>query len=673
MSKKSTITRNWPRYLLQWGTLALLVFFLSGLAGKIFQKSAEVNPEAYCPFGGIQALTTYAVRGSLPCSMTTLQIMMGIVLLAGIILFSKLFCSYLCPVGTVQDLLAKLRKGLKIKELSIRNGSVLDKVLRIVKYLLLFWIVYMTATSSELFCKNLDPYYAVATGFKGEITLWMSIVTIAVTLFGAFLVDQFWCRYICPLGAASNTFKFWLWLAGLFVLWFVLSKIGLALPWFVLLGLFCLIGYLLEVFCAKPKMQILHIVKDDAACTDCGLCTKNCPYHIDVAACKGKVNHVDCTLCGECVASCCHDALRVGVTKKSGSKKVWKIVPALLTLLLVILGFCVGNMFELPTINETWGEPKEIETVEVKNLRSVKCYGSSMAFKARLERIAGTCGVKTYVGKHRVIISYDPTVTTPEKIQEEIFVPSKFRVNPLDPQAADSIKVVTIRTEKMSDKTDLNYLGLQMRLTGKKIYGLESEYDCPLIVRVFMDPSENLDKVWFKEIVEKKVLAMPVHGGGVKETPVDYDFVKLEDGERFVPVADYLNSMFDSFQAEYRGKYPTAEGDTVIRKRAEVYEGTPQFIYEIVDRNYEKPIVLRALPFLSNHISKEEGVIGTYLRLNKDLLPSLQIRYAAPMTEARLWELMTMDKWTITYAADDVRVESARLEFDTPGTSYPIE
>jgi hypothetical protein len=34
---------------------------------------------------------------------------------------------------------------------------------------------------------------------------------------------------------------------------------------------------------------------------------------------------------------------------------------------------------------------------------------------------------------------------------------------------------------------------------------------------------------------------------------------------------------------------------------------------------------------------------------------------------------MTMDKWTITYSADDVRVESARLEFDTPGTSYPIE
>ena len=28
-------------------------------------------------------------------------------------------------------------------------------------------------------------------------------------------------------------------------------------------------------------------------------------------------------------------------------------------------------------------------------------------------------------------------------------------------------------------------LGLQMRLTGKRIYGLETEWACPLIVRVY--------------------------------------------------------------------------------------------------------------------------------------------------------------------------------------------
>ena len=163
MAKKSTIRSNWPKYLLQWGTLAALVFFLSGLAAKIFPKMEPVNPEAYCPMGGLEALATYAQRGSLPCSMTTMQILMGIVLAAAVIFLSKLFCAYLCPIGTIEDLLMKARKGLKINAVEIKNGSVADKILRVVKYGLLFWIVYMTVSSSELFCKNIDPLKPVAT------------------------------------------------------------------------------------------------------------------------------------------------------------------------------------------------------------------------------------------------------------------------------------------------------------------------------------------------------------------------------------------------------------------------------------------------------------------------------------------------------------------------------
>ncbi|MBR5925641.1 MAG: 4Fe-4S binding protein, partial [Bacteroidales bacterium] len=107
MAKKSTIRSNWPKYVLQWGTLAAIVFFLSGLAVKLFPKMEPANPEAYCPFGGLEALTTYLQRGSLPCSMSSMQILMGIVLAAVVILLSKLFCAYLCPIGTVEDLLMK--------------------------------------------------------------------------------------------------------------------------------------------------------------------------------------------------------------------------------------------------------------------------------------------------------------------------------------------------------------------------------------------------------------------------------------------------------------------------------------------------------------------------------------------------------------------------------------
>ena len=88
---------------------------------------------------------------------------------------------------------------------------------------------------------------------------------------------------------------------------------------------------------------------------------------------------------------------------------------------------------------------------------------------------------------------------------------------------------------------------------------------------------------------------------------------------------------------------------------------------------YEKPIIKRALPFLSNHLSKEEGVIGTYLRLNKNLEPSIQVRFAEPMTADRVWELMNMETWTITYSKDDVREMPAKMKFDKKGTCYEYQ
>ena len=659
--------RNWPKYLLQWGVLAALIAFITGL----IPSETAVDPETYCPMGGLQALATYLANNSLPCSMSSLQVMMGIALVAAVVLFSKLFCGYICPLGTVQDLLGKARNAMHVKSIKVRNGSAIDKILRIVKYALVFWIFYMTVNASELFCKNLDPYYAVATGFKGEITLWMSIVSISVVVLGSFIIDMFWCRYLCPLGAISNTLKFWLWIGVLFGIYYVADILGADIPWAVLLGGFCITGYLLEIFHSKPKLQILHVTKDDNLCNNCGLCTKKCPYHIDVKSVHcGKVSHVDCTLCGECVAACSASALNIGLCKPSKSR-IWMIVPAVLTVGLIAFGIWAGGKFELPTIDMKWGLEKvdedgtvtklvdqnTLQTMSLDGLRSVKCYGSSMAFKAKLEKIPGVYGVKTFVKRHSADILYDPAKTDPDKIQEAIYVPSKFRVQTPDHNAVPELKIVTVRTEGMYDKMDINYLGMQMRLTGKKIYGLETEFACPLIVRVYMDPSEDLDEDWFEEIVEKELLEMPVHGGGVNEIELNYKFEDYEGETGRISTEQFIRNMFSPFRVQWKS-------------RIEAAGGKQQYVFEIVDKNYEKPIILRNMPFLSNHLSKHDGVIGVYLDLNRDLQPAISVRYAEPMTEDRLWELMTMPTWTITYKADDVREENAKLTFKTKGTSY---
>ena len=95
----SKIKKNLWRHVLQLGVIAVIAGFIL----KVFFGGAPADVEAYCPFGGLQSLVTYLNSNTLACSMSIVQIMMGVTLAIGVILFSKLFCGYLCPLGTVKD------------------------------------------------------------------------------------------------------------------------------------------------------------------------------------------------------------------------------------------------------------------------------------------------------------------------------------------------------------------------------------------------------------------------------------------------------------------------------------------------------------------------------------------------------------------------------------------
>ena len=151
-----------------------------------------------------------------------------------------------------------------------------------------------------------------------------------------------------------------------------------------------------------------------------------------------------------------------------------------------------------------------------------------MAFKAKLQKTNGVHGVKVFVKRHYADILYNPAATSPEDIQRSIYVPSRFKVNEL-PEGLDPLKTVTIRTEKMYDKMDINYLGLLLKKSKKKIYNIETEFACPLIVRVHMDPTETVDEDWFREVVETDQITLTYQDGTTKTIDLDYKFVKIED------------------------------------------------------------------------------------------------------------------------------------------------
>ena len=113
MAKKSIIIRNWPKYIMQWGVLTALIAFIAGFIPS--------------------ELVTDRIDNCLTCCTASQQIIMGAALLVAVIMFSRLFCGYICPVGTVQDIIVKIRTRIRMKSIKISNGSITDKALRIVK------------------------------------------------------------------------------------------------------------------------------------------------------------------------------------------------------------------------------------------------------------------------------------------------------------------------------------------------------------------------------------------------------------------------------------------------------------------------------------------------------------------------------------------------------------
>lgn len=414
--------KNLLRYILQWGVLAAIIFsFFKVFGNKTFDS------EAYCPFGGLQTLTTYFSRGSMACSMTMLQIMMGVALAVGVILFGKLFCSYLCPLGLVNEVFVKIRRRLKIKQFVINRGSVLDKCFRLIKYLLLFVIFYFALSSSELFCKNFCPYYACATGFNGELTVWMVSISIGILIIGGMLVDMFWCKYVCPLGALSNIFRFTVMFIAVVLVQWILFMVGVNVPWIVFIGVIAVLGYIIEIKFGKAEynVSLLHVHNNIERCNGCKNCVKRCPYHIEINKVK-RVVDIDCNLCGECVSACNRNALKMGIcnTRPDQNEIRGKWIPPLVTIILFVGAMYLGNKIELPTIDVKWLKEgvteSQLSSMEITELYSVKCYGSSMVLKDQLQKIKGVYGVKTFVKNGKAIVYYLNNETNEEIIREGI-------------------------------------------------------------------------------------------------------------------------------------------------------------------------------------------------------------------------------------------------------------
>jgi polyferredoxin len=193
------------------------------------------------------------------------------------LLLKKAFCSWLCPVGTLSEHLWKL--GRKIFGRNLRLPKWVDLPLRGLKYLLLgFFVFVIGAMSTEAIHEFMSTPYGLVADVK-MLNFFRNIgetaaIVIALLVLLSMLVENFWCRYLCPYGA--------------------------------LLGLTSL-------------LSPVKIRRDADACIDCGKCARACPSNLPVDR-LAQIRSVECTACMACVAACpAQDALQFSLTPRKAA------------------------------------------------------------------------------------------------------------------------------------------------------------------------------------------------------------------------------------------------------------------------------------------------------------------------------------------------------------------
>lgn len=126
-------------------------------------------------------------------NLTTLMII--IFTLVTTLLWGRIFCSSLCPFGAVQDFIARFTpKKWRIKV----PQKIHDKALYI-KYGILALIVVTAMVNANLSIFQYFEPFGTLFFFSPSLLLW---VILAVILVACVLIERFYCRYVCPLGAA---------------------------------------------------------------------------------------------------------------------------------------------------------------------------------------------------------------------------------------------------------------------------------------------------------------------------------------------------------------------------------------------------------------------------------------------------------------------------------------
>ncbi|MCH4201162.1 MAG: 4Fe-4S binding protein [Clostridium tyrobutyricum] len=175
------------------------------------------------------------------------------------ILIGRFFCGWFCAFGTFNDWIHIISK--KVFKVNFRINEKIDSMLKYVKYVILFFILFLTLKGGDTILNGLSPWDAFAQmgKFSTVITsMTVGFILLVLIVVGDIFVERFFCRYLCPLGA---------------------------------------------VFSLTSRISLLKINKLNDKCGKCRMCTNNCSMGLKLYS-MNSIRGGECINCLKCVEVC---------------------------------------------------------------------------------------------------------------------------------------------------------------------------------------------------------------------------------------------------------------------------------------------------------------------------------------------------------------------------------
>ncbi len=172
------------------------------------------------------------------------------------IIFGRVFCGWVCPLGFIFDLTYRLRiKLFGLRKLPEVSPSIHNKLIYIKYIILIIFIILTYHFTTYAYC-SVCPIGAL-TNLSGTVISYIFLIGFIIL---GFIYPMAFCRYFCPIGA------------------------------------------LLGILSIKPLFKLE--LNDN--CVKCKLCEKKCPMQINITE---NIAQKECIRCFECISNCKKNAI----------------------------------------------------------------------------------------------------------------------------------------------------------------------------------------------------------------------------------------------------------------------------------------------------------------------------------------------------------------------------